>query len=137
MAIRKKKKSLFKRRRILDAATIIDYKDPESLKRFITERGKIIPRRISGASSSQQRKIATEVRRARYLSMLPFSIAHRSEKNLAVELALAAASASFRRGPSGPRDEQGEGRRDFSERRNDQRDDAEGFKSEDSDNLDS
>lgn len=121
MAIRKKKKSLFKRRRVLDPATIINYKDPESLKRFITERGKIIPRRISGASSSQQRKIATEVRRARYLSLLPFSIAHRSEKNMAVELALAAASASFRRGPS-QREEQGDSRRDSGERRPDNRD---------------
>jgi len=52
----------------------IDYKDIELLKRFVTERGKIIPRRISGASAGQQRVISLAVRRARMLALLPFSV---------------------------------------------------------------
>ena len=97
MAIgRKRKRVLFRRKRTLDPNTAIDYKDAESLKRFITDRGKIIPRRISGANASQQREICTAIKRARYLSLLPFSVAHRQEKKLIVDAALAAAAASAR-----------------------------------------
>lgn len=51
----------------------IDYKDIELLKRFITERGKIIPRRISGASAQDQRRLRTAIKRARNIAMLPFA----------------------------------------------------------------
>ncbi len=51
----------------------IDYKDTELLKRFVTERGKIIPRRISGASAQDQRRLRTAIKRARNIAMLPFA----------------------------------------------------------------
>ncbi len=51
----------------------IDYKDIELLKRFVTERGKIIPRRISGASAQDQRRLRTAIKRARNIAMLPFA----------------------------------------------------------------
>lgn len=51
----------------------IDYKDIELLKRFITERGKIIPRRISGASAQDQRRLRTAIKRARNIALLPFA----------------------------------------------------------------
>jgi small subunit ribosomal protein S18 len=93
---KKKRRVLFRRKRSLDASIIIDYKDPEQLKRFITDRGKIIPRRISGATASQQRQICKSVKRARYIALLPFAISHRSEKKMIVDMALAAAAASSR-----------------------------------------
>jgi small subunit ribosomal protein S18 len=52
----------------------IDYKNPQILRAFVTDRGKMIPRRISGASARQQRVISTAVRRARMLALLPFSV---------------------------------------------------------------
>jgi small subunit ribosomal protein S18 len=51
----------------------IDYKDEKRLGRFITDRGKIVPRRISGACSRHQIQITTAVKRARYLALLPFA----------------------------------------------------------------
>ena len=50
----------------------IDYKDTETLYRFITERGKILPRRITGVSASHQRKLALAIKRARHMALLPF-----------------------------------------------------------------
>lgn len=50
----------------------IDYKDPEFLKNFVNEQGKILPRRITGNSLKYQRKVATAVKRARHLAMLPY-----------------------------------------------------------------
>lgn len=50
----------------------IDYKDVETLKMFITERGKILPRRITGVSAYHQRKLASAIKRARYMAILPF-----------------------------------------------------------------
>jgi small subunit ribosomal protein S18 len=52
----------------------IDYKDPQTLKYFITDRGKIIPRRISGNCARHQRKVATAVKRARMIALMPFSV---------------------------------------------------------------
>ncbi len=52
----------------------IDYKNPQILRSFVTDRGKKIPRRISGASARQQRVISTAIRRARMLALLPFSV---------------------------------------------------------------
>jgi len=52
----------------------IDYKNPQILRSFVTDRGKMIPRRISGASARQQRVISTAIRRARMLALLPFSV---------------------------------------------------------------
>lgn len=50
-----------------------DYKDPQILKYFITERGKIVPRRISGLSARQQRSLALAVKRARAIALLPYT----------------------------------------------------------------
>ncbi len=50
----------------------IDYKDEKLLRRFINERGKIIPRRISGTSAKYQRQLAQAIKRARYLAILPY-----------------------------------------------------------------
>ncbi len=50
----------------------VNYKDPSSLRRFITERGKILPRRITGTCAKHQRSLTTEIKRARVLALLPF-----------------------------------------------------------------
>jgi small subunit ribosomal protein S18 len=50
----------------------IDYKDERTLSRFITERGKILPRRISGMCARHQRQVGTAIKRARYLALLPY-----------------------------------------------------------------
>ena len=50
----------------------IDYKDEEVLRRFISERGKIIPRRISGTSAKYQRMLVEAIKRARHMAILPF-----------------------------------------------------------------
>ncbi|MFQ5900048.1 MAG: 30S ribosomal protein S18 [Thermodesulfobacteriota bacterium] len=56
-----------------DSSIKIDYKDPKILRSFITERGKIIPRRISGNCAKHQRELAFAIKRARILAILPFS----------------------------------------------------------------
>ena len=50
----------------------IDYKDMNTLYQFITERGKIIPRRITGVSAYHQRQLAQAIKRARHMALLPF-----------------------------------------------------------------
>ena len=52
--------------------TSIDFKDVELLKRFITERGKILPRRVTGTSAKWQRPLAVAIKRARHMALLPF-----------------------------------------------------------------
>ena len=53
----------------------VDYKDQGQLKYFLTERGKIIPRRISGNCARHQREVATAIKRARVLAILPYTVA--------------------------------------------------------------
>lgn len=50
----------------------IDYKDERRLSRFITERGKILPRRISGMCARHQRQVGSAIKRGRYLALLPY-----------------------------------------------------------------
>ncbi len=50
----------------------IDYKDVELLKKFITDRGKILPRRLTGLTAKQQRDLTVAVKRARIIALLPF-----------------------------------------------------------------
>ena len=50
----------------------VDYKDVDLLKRFISERGKILPRRVTGTSAKNQRKLTTAIKRARIMGLLPF-----------------------------------------------------------------
>lgn len=73
---RDKFKTQFFRKRFCRFCTektpIIDYKDSDKLQKFITERGKIIPRRISGNCAKHQRQIAVAIKRARYIALLPY-----------------------------------------------------------------
>ena len=52
--------------------TAIDYKDVGLLRRFVSERGKILPRRITGTSAKWQRQLTTAIKRARFLALLPY-----------------------------------------------------------------
>jgi len=54
----------------------IDYKDLETLKAFLTETGKIVPARITGTNAYYQRQLATAIKRARFLALLPYSDQH-------------------------------------------------------------
>ena len=56
----------------ISPSQVIDYKDTDLLRKFITERGKILPRRITGLTSKQQRALTESVKRARLLALLPF-----------------------------------------------------------------
>ncbi|HAA9337758.1 TPA_asm: 30S ribosomal protein S18 [Listeria monocytogenes] len=52
--------------------THIDYKDVELLKKFVSERGKILPRRVTGTSAKYQRKLTVAIKRSRQMALLPF-----------------------------------------------------------------
>jgi small subunit ribosomal protein S18 len=69
-------KKVFSRRRVCRFCTekdvIIDYKDAKALRNFVTERGKIIPRRIYGTCAKHQRQLTEAVKRARQLALLPY-----------------------------------------------------------------
>jgi small subunit ribosomal protein S18 len=54
----------------------IDYKDLETLKAYVSETGKIVPSRITGTKARYQRQLATAVKRARFLALLPYSDSH-------------------------------------------------------------
>lgn len=60
-----------------DSSIQMNYKDPDTLRMFITERGKIIPRRISGTCAKHQRQLTTAIKRARNIALLPFTVARR------------------------------------------------------------
>jgi len=72
----RRKKRIFHRRKVCrfcaDTSLVIDYKDTKSLRYFITERGKIIPRRISGTCAKHQRSLTQAIKRARTVALLPF-----------------------------------------------------------------
>ncbi|MBT8358969.1 MAG: 30S ribosomal protein S18 [Desulfobacterales bacterium] len=71
-----RKKRVFHRRKVCrfcaDSSLVINYKDPKSLKYFITERGKILPRRISGSCARHQRALTHAIKRARTIALLPY-----------------------------------------------------------------
>ena len=56
---------------------VIDYKDVKLLRNFITERGKIIPRRISGNCARHQRQMTNAIKRARIIALLPLTVQHK------------------------------------------------------------
>ena len=64
----KKKVCLYKKKK----NAVIDYKDVNRLKKFITEKGKIIPRRASGVCAEHQRDLSVAIKRARYMALLPY-----------------------------------------------------------------
>ncbi len=66
--IKKKKYCRFRKNGI----KYVDYKDPEFLKKFLNEQGKVLPRRITGTSLKYQRKVSRAIKRARQLALLPF-----------------------------------------------------------------
>jgi small subunit ribosomal protein S18 len=74
-----KKKRGYGRRKVCrfcaDSSLIIDYKDPRTLRYFTTERGKIIPRRISGCCARHQRDLTEAIKRSRHIALLPFAAA--------------------------------------------------------------
>ena len=106
---KRRRRFMLRRKRTLDPTIAIDYKKPDTLKRFITDRGKIIPRRISGATADQQRQITLAIKRARYLSLLPSTVAHRPERGFAGEMA--AANAGMLRDSRGMRSDGPRGER--------------------------
>ncbi len=71
-----RKKRVFHRRKVCrfcaDTSLVINYKDAKSLRYFTTERGKIIPRRISGTCAKHQRSLTHAIKRARTIALLPF-----------------------------------------------------------------
>jgi small subunit ribosomal protein S18 len=74
-----RRKMPFHRRKVCrycaDSSLVIDYKDPRTLRLFTTERGKIIPRRISGNCAKHQRMIGLAIKRARNIALLPYTTA--------------------------------------------------------------
>jgi len=70
------KKRRFQRRKMCrfcaDKIVFIDYKDIKTLRGFVTDRGKVIPRRISGNCAKHQRELSTAINRARNIALLPF-----------------------------------------------------------------
>ena len=67
----------FKRRKKVDYIAAnkieyVDYKDTELLSRFVSERGKILPRRVTGTSAKNQRKVTTAIKRARVMALMPY-----------------------------------------------------------------
>ncbi|NLG34251.1 MAG: 30S ribosomal protein S18 [Lentisphaerae bacterium] len=60
-----------KRTRLLKADQQVDYRDYEFLRKFMTERGKILPGRVTGANAKQQRQVKRAIRRARVMGLLP------------------------------------------------------------------
>ena len=54
----------------------IDFKDLETLKEYVTETGKIVPSRVTGTKAKYQRQLATAIKRARFLSLLPYTDQH-------------------------------------------------------------
>jgi small subunit ribosomal protein S18 len=73
----KKRRRAFPRSKVCrfcaDKKARVDYRDPNSLKHFITERGKIIPRRISGNCAYHQRQVSRAIKRARQVALVPYS----------------------------------------------------------------
>ncbi|MBI4792502.1 MAG: 30S ribosomal protein S18 [Deltaproteobacteria bacterium] len=75
-----RKKRIFHRRKVCrfcaDKELVIDYKDIKALRNFITERGKIIPRRIYGNCAKHQRELTEAIKRARHIALLPYTGPH-------------------------------------------------------------
>lgn len=73
---RKLKKKAFRGPKVsrltTDKGLVVDYKDPRVLRMFLTETGKVLPRRISGNTARQQREVVEAVKRARHLALLPY-----------------------------------------------------------------
>jgi len=77
---RKARKGMFQRRKVCrycaDKKLVLSYKDPKTLRLFISETGKITPRRISGTCAKHQRRLAVAIKRARQIALLPIAANH-------------------------------------------------------------
>jgi small subunit ribosomal protein S18 len=75
------KRPFFRRKKVCpfsgDNAPAIDYKDVKLLQRYVSERGKIVPSRITAVSQKNQRKLSQAIKRARYLALLPYAGNHK------------------------------------------------------------
>ena len=73
----RQKKRRLQRRKVTRLATdpnaVLDYKDPKTLRMYLTPEGKILPRRITGNTAKQQRRLATAIKRARHIALLPYA----------------------------------------------------------------
>jgi small subunit ribosomal protein S18 len=73
---RKQRKRGFARKKVsrltTDKTLVVDYKDPKLLRSFLSETGKILPRRITGNTAKQQRQVSLAIKRARHLALLPY-----------------------------------------------------------------
>lgn len=58
----------------VDKIEQVDYKDVQRLKKYVTERGKILPRRITGNCAGHQRQLTTAIKRARHIALLPYTV---------------------------------------------------------------
>ncbi len=76
VAVRPQRPMMRRRKKVCvfcaDKVDFIDYKDSAKLRKFISERGKILPRRISGTCSKHQRELNTAIKRARQVALLPY-----------------------------------------------------------------
>jgi len=74
------KKGMFQRRKVCrfcaDKTAVLSYREAKTLALFISETGRITPRRISGTCAKHQRKLATEIKRARHIALLPYAPSH-------------------------------------------------------------
>ena len=57
----------------VEKAEVIDYKDVSKLRKFVSERSKILPRRVTGTCAKHQRELTTAIKRARHLALLPYT----------------------------------------------------------------
>ncbi len=77
---RTRRRRIYVRRKVCrfcaDKSTAIDYKDYRTLRHFITERGKILPSRITGTCAKHQRRLTTAIKQARIMALLPFTSGH-------------------------------------------------------------
>lgn len=78
MTMNEKKSRRFGRRKVCkfcaDSTVKIDYKNPQLLRSFVTERGKMVPSRITGTCAQHQRALALAIRRARMVALMPFAV---------------------------------------------------------------
>jgi len=75
-----KKKGMFQRRKVCrfcaDKTAVLDYKEVKTMRLFISETGKMTPRRISGTCAKHQRQLAVCIKRARHIALLPYAASH-------------------------------------------------------------
>jgi small subunit ribosomal protein S18 len=82
-ARRPRRRRVFVRRKVCrfcaDSNLVIDYKDVALMKHFITERGKILPRRVTGTCAKHQRKLTSAIKKTRNMALIPYTSGHALE----------------------------------------------------------